>query len=274
MKVLVTGHKGFIGQNMCKAIKNEGWELSTFDISVSDNPTARPKDLDFTDVNCVMHLGAISSTTETDIRKLMDLNLSWSIEMLEECRERGIHMQFSSSASVYGQNRGGSILSEKDDCYPSNYYALSKYMFEQYAQKRPYVSSALQIFRYFNVYGPHEEHKGSQASPYTQFAKQAIETGVIKVFEGSNKLTRDFVHVDTVTAAHILGLKQIDMFSGGIYNVGSGYSRSFLDVAKDIALLHNADIKEIPFPDNIKEHYQYHTQANIGKLNDLLLYGL
>ena len=268
MKVLVTGHKGFIGQNMCKAIQNEGWELATFDIT--DNPNARPKDLDFTDVNCVMHLGAISSTTETDVRKLMDLNFSWSVEMLEECRERGIHMQFSSSASVYGQNRGGAILSENADCYPINYYALSKYMFEQYAHKRPYVSSALEIFRYFNVYGPHEEHKGSQASPYTQFVKQAKETGVIKVFKGSNKFTRDFVHVDTVTAAHIQGLKKIDQFSGGIYNVGSGNARSFLDVAKDVAFLYNADIKEIPFPDNIKVHYQYHTQANICKLNGLL----
>ena len=272
MKVLVTGHKGFIGQNMCKAIYDEGWNTTTFDII--DNPTLRPKDLDYTDVNCVIHLGAISSTTETDVRKIMDQNLSWSIELLEECRERGIHMQFASSASVYGQNINARILGEEDICYPVNYYALSKYMFEQYALKRSYVAATLQIFRYFNVYGPHEEHKGSQASPYTQFAKQAKETGIIKVFKGSNKFTRDFVHVDTVIAAHIAGIKNINKFTGGIYNVGSGYSRSFLDVAKDIALLYNAKIKEIPFPDNIKEHYQYHTQANISKLNSLLsVYG-
>ena len=267
MKVLVTGHKGFIGQNLCKAIHEEGWGLTTFDIV--DNPTLRPKDLDYSDVTCVMHLGAISSTTETDVRKIMDQNLSWSIELLEECRERGIHMQFSSSASVYGQNVGCRILSENDICYPANYYALSKYMFEQYALKRPQLATCLQIFRYFNVYGPHEEHKGSQASPYTQFAKQAKETGVIKVFEGSEKFTRDFVHVDTVTAAHITGLKRIEVFGSGTYNVGSGYSRSFLDVAKDIALLHNAKIEVIPFPEHIKAHYQYHTQADISKLNQL-----
>ena len=270
MKVLVTGHKGFIGQNMCKAIQKEGWDLVTFDIS--DDFNVRPKDLSFDGVNCVIHLGAISSTTETDIRKIINFNLSWSIEMLEECRERGIHMQFASSASVYGQNFDSSILEEKDVCYPANYYALSKYMFEQYALKRPLVESGLQIFRYFNVYGPHEEHKGSQASPYTQFAKQAKETGVIKVFKGSDKFTRDFVHVDTVINAHIQCLKRTE-FTGGIYNVGSGYSRSFLDVAKDIAFLYNAEIKEIPFPDNLKEHYQYHTQANITRLNSLLSYG-
>lgn len=273
MKVLVTGHKGFIGQNMCKAIAKEGWDLATFDIV--DDPTMRPKHLDYTDVDCVIHLGAISSTTETDVQKIMDLNLSWSIELFEECINRGINMQFASSASVYGQNKNGRLLGEDDVCYPANYYAMSKYMFEQYTQKRIYnnYASVLQIFRYFNVYGPHEEHKGSQASPYTQFAKQAKETGVIKVFKGSNLFTRDFVHVDTVTAAHIAGIKGVNSFSGGIYNVGSGNARSFLDVAKDIALLYNAEIQEIPFPEHIKQHYQYHTQANIKRLNDLLFYG-
>jgi ADP-L-glycero-D-manno-heptose 6-epimerase len=274
MKILVTGHKGFIGQNLCKAVIEEGWELSTFDIV--DNPTFRPKDLDFTDVNCVMHLGAISSTTEKDIRKIMDQNLSWSIELYEECRERGIHMQFASSASVYGNNRSQRIFSEDNICYPSSYYAMSKYMFEQYAHKKMFGNNAsvLQIFRYFNVYGPHEEHKGSQASPYTQFAKQAKESGTIKVFKGSENIYRDFVHVDTVVKAHIQGLKKIDEFSGGVYNVGSGNARSFLDVAKDVALLHNAKIEEITFPEHLKEYYQYYTQANISKLNQLLsVYG-
>lgn len=270
MKVLVTGHKGFIGQNLCKALYEEGWHTTTFDIV--DNPTLRPKDLDLEGVDCVMHLGAISSTTEKDVRKIMDQNLSWSIELYEECLARGIHMQFASSASVYGNNTGQRILGENDVCYPSSYYALSKYMFEQYAQKRMYGKNAsvLQIFRYFNVYGPHEEHKGSQASPYTQFAKQAKETGVIKVFKGSEKIYRDFVHVDTVVSAHIQALKKIDCFSSGVYNVGSGNARSFLDIAKDVALLHNAKIEEIPFPDHLKEHYQYFTQANTQKLDQLI----
>lgn len=274
MKVLVTGHKGFIGQNLCRAIQEEGWELATFDIV--DNPSLRPNDLDFTDVNCVMHLGAISSTTETDVHKIMDQNLSWSIELFEKCLEHRIHMQFASSASVYGTNRGKRILHEDDVCYPSSYYALSKYMFEQYALKRAYgnYASNLHIFRYFNVYGPHEEHKGSQASPYTQFAKQAKETGVIKVFEGSENIYRDFVHVDKVVATHIQALKKINEFSGGTYNIGSGNARSFLDVAKDIALLYNAKVQNIRFPEHLKLHYQYYTQANINKLNSLLeVYG-
>jgi ADP-L-glycero-D-manno-heptose 6-epimerase len=268
MKVLVTGHRGFIGQNLCKAIIEEGWELSTFDII--DNPTLRPKDIDFAGVNCVMHLGAISSTTEKDVRKIMDQNLSWSIELYEECIVRGIHMQFASSASVYGNNIGKRVLAEDDICYPSSYYALSKYMFEQYASKRPTSDSILQIFRYFNVYGPYEEHKGSQASPYTQFAKQAKETGIIKIFKGSEMIYRDFVHVDTVVTAHIEGLKKIRQFSSGVYNIGSGNARSFLDVAKDIAFLYDAEITEIEFPEHLRKHYQYYTQADISKLKQLL----
>lgn len=268
-KILVTGHKGFIGQNLCKAILNEEWELSTFDIT--DNPTLRPKDLDFTDVDCVVHLGAISSTTETDIRKLMDLNLSWSIELFEECISKNVNMQFASSASVYG-NRYRRLIKESDTCSPLNYYAMSKYLFEKYCEQR-YHSNIVQIFRYFNVYGPHEEHKGSQASPYTQFAKQAKETGVIRVFEGSENYKRDFVHVDKVVQAHIVSIKNMNEFSNDTINVGSGYARSFMDVAKDIALLYDAKIELIPFPEHLRSHYQYYTEADISKLNSILLYG-
>lgn len=264
-KILVTGHKGFIGQNLCEAIYKEGWTLTTFDIL--DNPTLRPKDLDFTDVDCVMHLGAISSTTEKNIQKIMDQNLSWSIELFEECVARNINMQFASSASVYG-NQHNMPVKETDTCSPLNYYAQSKYLFEKYVETRK-VNINVQIFRYFNVYGPHEEHKGSQASPYTQFAKQAKETGIIKVFEGSEKCFRDFVHVDKIVNTHIAGIKNMHRYSTEIYNIGSGYARSFMDIAKDIALLHKAKIETIPFPEHLKQYYQYYTEANIDKLNQL-----
>lgn len=265
MKVLVTGNKGFIGQNLCSAILKEGWDLATFDIV--DNLSLRPKDLDFTGVDFVVHLGAISSTTETDIQKIMDLNVSWSVELFEECKARDINMQFASSASVYGNMHRGPIK-ETAECRPLNYYALSKYLFEEYVKKSRH-KNIVHIFRYFNVYGPHEEHKGSQASPYTQFAKQAKETGVIKVFEGSENYMRDFIHVDRVVETHINSLKTIHSFSGGVYNIGTGYPRSFLDVARDIAFLYDAKIELIPFPEHLKAHYQYHTQADISTMNSL-----
>lgn len=272
--VLITGHKGFIGKNMTKEFCRLEWLVKTFDIK--DSPTARPKDLNLDGIDLVIHLGAISSTTEKDVQKLMDLNLSWSIELYERCLELGILMQFASSASVYGLNRARKIMTEEDICYPSNYYALSKYLFEQYALKRNSFGrpGGLQIFRYFNVYGPYEEHKGTQASPFTQFTKQAKETGEIKIFKGSEKIFRDFVHVDTVVSAHIMGEKKYSQYGQKIFNVGTGRPRSFLEVAKDIALHYNAKITEIPFPRDLMEHYQEYTHANTSNLDSLLsIYG-
>ncbi len=257
MKVLVTGYKGFIGQNMTKAVFNKGWELTTFDIV--DNPNTRPKDLNIEDCDWVIHLGAISSTTETNIQKLMDQNLSWSIELLEECNKHRVNMQFASSASVYGkrQIRNGPFK-ETDDCKPANYYAMSKYLFEQYVNTKSDLNISVQLLRYFNVYGPHEDHKGSQASPYYQFAKQAKETGTIKVFEGSENYLRDFIHIDRLIE---LQLELLHEEYGGIYNIGTGNPRSFLDIARDVALLYDAKIETIPFPEHLRKHYQTYTCA-------------
>jgi ADP-L-glycero-D-manno-heptose 6-epimerase len=159
-------------------------------------------------------------------------------------------------------------MREDDSCDPKNLYAMSKFLFEQYITHR-LRCGIYQGFRYFNVYGPHEQHKGSQASPYTQFAKQAKETGVIKVFEGSENYLRDFVHVDTVVDCHIKMLTSKYPVSG-IFNIGSGRPRSFLDVAKDVALLYDAKIETIPFPLDLIIHYQKYTCADMSKINRVL----
>jgi ADP-L-glycero-D-manno-heptose 6-epimerase len=119
-----------------------------------------------------------------------------------------------------------------------------------------------QGFRYFNVYGPHEEHKGSQASPYYQFAKQARETGIVQVFEGSENYKRDFVHVDRVIEVH---LKMLEKKKSGIFNIGTNSPRSFLDVARDVALMYNARIETIPFPEHLRGCYQEYTNADMYK---------
>jgi ADP-L-glycero-D-manno-heptose 6-epimerase len=263
MKLLITGHKGFIGTNFVTAALIAGFTVSTFDIQ--GNETIRPKQLDFSGIDSVIHLGAISSTTETDIQKILDRNLSWSIELFEECASRNINMQFASSASVYGN--GYKPMKETDICKPLNYYAMSKYLFEQYVAKRKYTNT-VQIFRYFNVYGPNEEHKGAQASPYTQFSKQAIDTGIIKVFEGSELCVRDFVSVETVVDTQ---LKFLSSTQSGIWNIGSGKTTSFLRLAECIAKKHSASIEIIPFPEHLKTHYQYYTCADISKLSQTLL---
>lgn len=117
MKVLVTGSRGFIGQNLSQELSKLNYDITLFDIV--DNPSARPKDLSIQNYDWVIHLGAISSTTETDVQRIMDLNLSWSIELLEECITHDVNLQFASSASVYGKrSRKNGSFKETDDCRP------------------------------------------------------------------------------------------------------------------------------------------------------------
>lgn len=262
MKVLVTGSKGFIGQNLIKSLPDD-WTVSLYDLI--DFPSLRPSDLEIEGNDWVIHLGALSSTTETNAKRVMDLNLTWSIELAEECEKYGVNLQWSSSASVYG-NKYHSPMHEKLEVRPLNLYAHSKYFFEEYMKSKNH-NITWQGFRYFNVYGPHEDHKGSQASPYSQFARQARETGVIKVFENSEKYKRDFIHVDAVIGYH---LRMLNTKESGIFNLGSGSPRSFLDVARDIALIYNARIEEIPFPEHLRAHYQEYTCADMYKLNMIL----
>jgi ADP-L-glycero-D-manno-heptose 6-epimerase len=259
MKILLTGHKGFIGQNMYKALLHKKFSVDTFDII--DNSELRPKDLPIEGYDWVIHLGAISSTTETNIRKLMDLNLSWSIELLEECNKYNVNMQFASSASVYGlRNANNGPFKTSDECNPANTYAMSKYLFEQYIKSSTHINIVIQCFRYFNVYGSNEEHKGTQASPYTQFKKQAIENGVINIFEGSDSCLRDFIHVDEVIDRQ---LKYLSIESSGVFNMGTGKTKSFFDVANEIAEEYNASINIVEFPEYLKKHYQYYTCSGI-----------
>lgn len=264
MKVLVTGSKGFIGQNMCKALKSNNIDFDAFDIL--DGYT-RPKNLNITDYNWVIHLGAISSTTETDIKKIMDLNVSWSIELFEECKKYNTNLQWASSASVYGKrNISSGLFKESDICKPENYYAMSKYLIEKYIEKSNY-NTTVQGFRYFNVYGDYEDHKGSQASPVHQFTKQAKETGIIKIFENSDKCLRDFVPVHLVVDTHI---KMLRIKQSGVYNIGTGTTKSFLQIAEEVAKKYNAIIQEIPFPESLKTQYQYYTCSDNTKINNTL----
>jgi ADP-L-glycero-D-manno-heptose 6-epimerase len=262
VRVFITGVEGFIGQNFIRLLP-DGWIVSSYDLI--DNPSLRPRDLDIEGNDWVIHLGALSSTTETDAKRVMDLNLAWSIELAEECEKYGVNLQWSSSASVYG-NKYRCPMHEKLEVRPLNLYAHSKYFFEEYMKSRnPKI--VWQGFRYFNVYGQHEDHKGSQASPYSQFARQARETGVIRVFENSEKYKRDFIHVDAVINYH---LRMLNVNESGLFNLGSGSPRSFLDVARDIALIYDARIEEIPFPEHLLNHYQEYTHADMYKLNMLL----
>lgn len=255
MKILVTGASGFIGQNMVNELREEHEVIPhEWGQTLSKVP----------EVDWVVHLGAISSTVEQNIEKIYKQNLDFSINLYETCINNNVNFQFASSASVYGLK---SSFEESAPLDPQNHYARSKAMFEKYIElrKAPIITQA---FRYFNVYGPHEDHKGGQASPHTQFTKQAKETGLIKLFEGSENYKRDFINVSQVVDYHKLFFS---IKESGVWNMGTGVAKSFYDVAKDIADGHGAKIEYIKMPDILKNNYQEFTQANTEKLRKTLL---
>jgi ADP-L-glycero-D-manno-heptose 6-epimerase len=255
MKILLTGYKGFIGSHLHNRLQQEGHEVDVFEWG-----EFLPK------VNLyewVIHVGAISSTTEKDVEKIMRQNVNFTISLYELCKSLNVNFQYSSSASVYGLNK---IFEETSPVDPRTPYAWSKYFCENYILNNP-GQITTQLFRYFNVYGPEgEEHKGNQASPFCQFTKQAQDTGVIKLFENSENYHRDFIHVSEVAHYHI---KFLTDKRSGVFNIGRGKTMSFLDVAKQIAEKYDARIETIPMPEILKSSYQEYTCADMRKINEI-----
>lgn len=252
MKILITGHKGFIGQNMVNSLKNDH-ELSFYELG--DPPP------DFEGLDWCIHLGAISSTTEFNVEKIMRQNYDFSCIVLVACQTHGVNLQYASSASIYGT---GKEFNEQAPPDPKSPYAWSKYLFDRTIQSMTFDKIIVQGFRYFNVYGPHEDHKGDQASPYHKFEQQAKKTGIIKLFENSDQYHRDFIFVENVIDIHktFFNVKE-----SGIWNVGSGKPKSFQQIAEEIAEKYNAKIEYIPMPENLKNQYQTYTCADLSKLN-------
>lgn len=254
MKILITGPDGFIAQNMIAALKDEH-ELILF------NWGDHLPDLE--GIGLCIHLGAISSTTETDVEKIIEQNYDFSRWIIGACNYWGVPFQYASSASVYGLN---SNFAENAKLQPTSPYSWSKFLFDRYViglHSKNFWKIKWQGFRYFNVYGPHEDHKGDQASPYFKFEKQAKETGVIKLFEGSDKFLRDFVPVETVVDVH---KRFMTVDESGIWNIGTGRPTSFESVARMIADRYNAQVEYIPMPDTLKGQYQTYTCADVTRL--------
>jgi ADP-L-glycero-D-manno-heptose 6-epimerase len=251
MKILVTGHRGFIGSNLYDFLSKK------HDVSGFEWGEKFPG----YDFDWIIHLGAISSTTETDVEKIMIQNYDFSVNLLKNCIKNKVNLQYASSASVYGHNKEFKEDSKVD---PKTPYAWSKYFFDLYLSKRKF-DIIVQGFRYFNVYGPGEEKKGDQASPYHKFKKQYVETGKIKVFENSQNYLRDFIHVEKVCETHE---KFLSIKESGLWNLGTGQTKSFLDVALSIAPIEC--IEYVPMPENLKNGYQKYTCADLSKLNNTL----
>ena len=304
MTIIVTGAAGFIGSNLVKALNARG----VSDIVAVDNLTHADKfknlvdceiaeyvdKKDFLDVvesgelggdiEAVLHQGACSDTMETDGRYMMDNNYRYSLSLLEWCQEESIPFIYASSASVYG---GGKIFSEKRECEaPLNVYGYSKFLFDQAVRPRLSDASAqIAGFRYFNVYGARESHKGRMASVAFHFFNQYRATGKIKIFEGTDgyangEQRRDFVSIEDVVKVNLHFLDNESV--SGIFNLGTGRSQTFNDVAVASlnacrALDGNAAltleemktqglIEYVAFPDALKGKYQSFTEADLTNL--------
>jgi len=260
MKILVTGHKGFIGSHVYKHLTDNGHEVDGYDYDECHGCLPYIADYDQ-----VIHLGAISSTTEMDVHKIFKHNYDFSVKLYRECVTYTVNLQYASSASVYGAS---STFDEDGPIGPMNPYAWTKFMFDKFVQEiEPTNKINCQGFRYFNVYGTGEDHKGDQASVFTKFQNQASKQGHISLFENSERYKRDFVCVDDIVEVHT---QMMWKNTSGIYNLGTGTAVSFQKVADLCSNKLGVPIKYIPMPDNLKGQYQKFTKANNDKINSLV----
>ena len=291
--IVVTGGAGFIGSNIIEELNKRGES----NILVVDNLTNGKKmynlhDLDILDymdredfieriksnydfgkITAIFHEGACSSTTEWDGKFIMRNNFEYSKELLKWCQENEAQYIYASSASVYGLGKKG--FTEKRECeLPINMYAYSKFQFDQFV--RSVIKSAkYQIagFRYFNVYGPRESHKGTMSSVAYHFNNQIITAGKAKLFEGTDgygngEQRRDFVYVEDCAKINLWFMDNPS--KSGIFNIGTGNARSFNDVANAVIKYHGkGSLEYVKFPEHLKGAYQSFTEADIAALRNI-----
>ena len=243
--IILTGNNGFIG----KAFDNKLNHKDLYRVEAEGAFKFLEEYEDWDNVELILHQGAISSTIETDVEKIYKYNIDFSIKLFEKAIEYKIPVKYASSASVYGKMLTGIIN-------PLNFYAISKVTVDYWVQDHIDEFLLVQGFRYFNVYGKGEDHKGNQASPVQKFTEQIKEDGKLKLFEGSHKFQRDFICVDDIVNIVLDNDKP-----SGIYDLGTSNPTSFQEVAELIATKYNGEIEYIPFPDHLKGKYQAYTCA-------------
>ena len=287
--IIVTGGAGMIGSNIVKSLNDKGFN----DILVVDNLKDGKKfknlvDLDITDymdkedfitqimagddfgsIDAIFHEGACSATTEWDGKYIMMNNYEYSKEVLHFCIEREIPFLYASSAATYGDTE--TFIEERQYEGALNVYGYSKQQFDNYvrrlwadAEAHGETVSQITGFRYFNVYGPREQHKGSMASVAFHLNNQMNAGDNPKLFEGSDQFKRDFVYVGDVAAVNLWFLENS---VSGIYNCGTGRAEPFQAVADAVIKHHGkGEVQSIPFPEHLKGAYQEFTQADLTKL--------
>ena len=258
MRVLITGSEGFIGKNMMAFLSHQpDWDVNGWDW----HPTERP---DVSTYDWVIHLGAVADMTEADIDKVLYQNYDFSCWLFNECQEHGVNLQYASSSSVYGNTKN---FSEYAVCQPQTPYAWSKYLFDRWVFNQ-HPTIFVQGFRYFNVYGKWMHLRGNRANAIYKWTEQARKQGYIEVWDNAEHIYRDWTWVGDICQ---LQLDFINTVKGsGIWNVGSGLSHSFLDIAEAIADQTGVEIRTVPMPDAEKTRFRQKTCADLKHLKETI----
>lgn len=293
--IIVTGAAGFISSNLIARLNNEGHK----DLILVDDFTKNEKeknyssksyidkierssflewlDKNYTSTDFIFHLGARTDTTEFDKKVFDNLNLGYSQEIWKRCTEHNIPLVYASSAATYGMGEFGYDDSHTiiPNLKPLNPYGESKNEFDKWVLQQNKTPDFWTGLKFFNVYGPNEYHKGRMASVIFHAFNQISKTSAMKLFRSHNpdfkngEQKRDFVYVKDVADVMIFLMNHKK--NSGIYNLGTGKARTFLDLVKNT--FKSMGVKEsisfIDTPEDIRDKYQYFTEANMAKLRNI-----
>lgn len=293
MSIVVTGGAGFIGSCVVRSLNNAGINdiIIVDDIASTDkwmnmrnkkyieyvhkSDFSRRLD-EYEDITAIIHMGAQSSTTETDFDYLWNNNFEYTKALWKYSAKKHISFIYASSAATYGDGHNGfDDKSDIDVLMPLNGYGYSKQLFDMWVKHQAKEFPAQHVgLKFFNVYGPNEYFKGSMASMIFHGYKQIVSTGKIKLFKSCNPdyedggQLRDFVYVKDICSV-IMWLLDNPQVSG-LFNVGTGHAQSFRELGEATfhALGLETNIEYIDMPEHLKKKYQYYTQADMEKLRN------
>ncbi len=296
--IVVTGGAGFIGSNIVAALEERGrgpvvvcdrlrdgnkWRnLAKRELADIVHPDTLITHLDghAREIEAVIHMGAISSTTETDADLIIETNFHLSLALWRWCAENGVRLIYASSAATYGDGSSGFADDTAPEALaklrPLNAYGWSKHLFDRRVIRLAGDGAAKPLqwagLKFFNVYGPNEGHKGSMQSVVAHIYPVAKAGQTARLFKSHHPdyadggQLRDFIWVGDCVEVVLWLLDHPEV--SGIFNCGTGQARSFADLAAAVyaALGRNAQIEYVPTPENIRDKYQYYTQADMGRL--------